>query len=312
MAHADVQRAGHGDREIEDGGHSKKEEFARAANSAYREGIDGECEQSEYADAPLEREQRGEIEPLSVRVELAEDVGRHEGADALHIHQAIQVALRQQMIVRAERNQMTRERRDARELTGKRRQIDADRMHGEAKAVDAPENKERDGSDGGEAEQHARGVAAGPLPRCLPSGGQLSSSEQTQDGEDCYGGVLGCEGEPDDEAAEQGPLPAHRFDEAIEGIDRSKEAARSAHVRGDEGRVGEHGWIEDKERHRDQTRSGAEHLSSGKKEQQGQRERKDQDGHVDAEEQRVRAVMSAVLSDRCGRAARGRRSRTRT
>ena len=107
--------------------------------------------------------------------------------------------------------------------------------------------------------------------------------------------MLGREGEPDDEAAEQGPLPAHRFDEAIEGVDRSKEAARSAHVGGDEGRVGEHGWIEDKERHRDQTGSGAEHLSSGKKEQQGQRERKDQDGHVDAEEQRVRAVMSAVL-----------------
>lgn len=68
--------------------------------------------------APLQGEQRGEVEPLPGGVELAEDVGGHVQADSLNVDHAVEIAFGQEMIVGAEGDQALHHGRERGHLCG--------------------------------------------------------------------------------------------------------------------------------------------------------------------------------------------------
>jgi hypothetical protein len=90
-------------------------------------------------------------------------------------------------------------------------------------------------------------------------------------------------------------LPDGYLHESIEGVYRGEKTEGCADVRGDERGVRKNGRIEDEERHRDQAGDAAKHLASRQEQQDSKRSGEHQHRHVNAEEQRVSAVVTAIL-----------------
>ena len=164
-------------------------------------GVDGQCQKAQDADAPLQREQRRKVEPLAVLVHLAEDECRGNEAYSLDVHEAVEITLGQQMVIGAEGDCGSEERRQLRQLSGERRHLHVDRMHAVPEAVDGPHDKECDGCDDDDAEEHSACFACGPVALCFPSACYHSGSEHEENGQEQNCGVLGDEGEANREAA---------------------------------------------------------------------------------------------------------------
>jgi hypothetical protein len=143
--------------------------------------------------------------------------------------------------------------------------------------------------------EHGGGFTSWPGPLRRPSSGYFDRRQHQKDGQQQQGGVLGGEGDASRQSAYGHALPASVLYEAVERIDRREETAGCADVCGGDRRVGQDGRIEDKKCYRDHGGTGPEHFATRQEEEQGQHQRKHKDSHVRAEQQRVGAVVSAIL-----------------
>ena len=231
------------------------------------------------------------VPPLAVRIDLAEDEGGIELGHALHVDQAHQIGLRQQVeagdgedsggVEAAERGCVVFERGAKYKASGAR---------GVAKAVEAPQHEDTDDDDGREGSAEAEGkFAAG----AFGGGEDLPADEQQEHGGQENAGVFGGEEEAAGDAGQQQAEEGGLLYVAIEGVDAEEKEERDADVGGDEGRVRQDVGVEDDEEKGGQSCGCTEPLPRGEEDDKGEGQREQAGGESHAEDQALaRAVVA--------------------